>query len=184
MMDWLQQNLLAVYGAVVGTIALILNFGRFWLVLQRGKRKLRVEANISDRAQAQLDELAKPQLPFTQGTLIGPIFDVAVINCSHVHIHVQSAGIIVRTKNGKEKIESLIRNGSQGWLSKLSKAGGHDLPAGARHTFHVWFSREESTIPEVVGCYVTDQLGKEYHGKISSNEITLTFPNNPDKFNM
>ncbi|ENM8499013.1 hypothetical protein AB8289_004509 [Vibrio parahaemolyticus] len=42
-MDFIQQNLLGLYGAVVGTIALILNFARLWHTLSKDKVKLQID---------------------------------------------------------------------------------------------------------------------------------------------
>lgn len=181
-MEWVQDNWLAFYGAIVGTIALVLNFGRFWLMLQRGNRKLKVESTISEHAQQQLDQLSKPQEPFSSGSLLGPIFDVIVINCSHVAMHVHDVGLEVIDSEGKRTIQALVRSGSHGFLSSLAKAGGDDLPAGSRRSYPIWLNRSYS-LPKVVGCYVIDQTDKKYKGKFKSGGQNLTIPENQEQPN-
>lgn len=181
-MEWIQDNWLAFYGAIVGTIALVLNFGRFWLMLQRGKRRLKVESTVSELAQQQLDKLSKPEEPFSSGSLLGPIFDVTVINCSHVSMHVHDVGVEVIDSEGKRIIQALVRSGSHGCLSSLPKTGGADLPAGSRQSYPIWLKRSYS-LPKVVGCYVIDQTGKKYKGKFKSGGQNLAIPKNPEEPN-
>lgn len=179
-MEWFQENWLAFYGAIVGTVALVLNFGRFWLMLQRGKRSLKVESTVSELAQQKLDQLAKPEEPFSSGSLLGPIFDVTVINCSHLSMHIYDVGVEVIDPEGKKAIQSLVRSGTHGFLSALTKTGGDDLPAGSRRSYPIWLGRNYA-LPKVVGCYVIDQTGKKYKGKFQSGSKNLVVPEKPSK---
>lgn len=178
-MEWFQENWLAAYAAIVGTVALALNFGRFWLMFQRGRRTLKVESTVSEQAQRQLDQLAKPEEPFSSGSLLGPIFDVTVINCSHVSMHIHDVGVEVVDAEGKKTIQALMRSGSHGYLSSLTKSGGDDLPAGARRSYPIWLNRSY-ILPKVVGCYVVDQTGKRYKGKFRSVGEELIVPEKPE----
>ena len=176
-MNWVQENLLSIYAAIVGTIALFLNFGRFWMMRQKSIRKLKVESIIDQRAQEQLDELAKPEDIFSgRGNLVGPIYKVTVINVSHSSMHIDDVGILIRDGRGKSKIQAYVRSGSHGFLSHVEDAGGEDIPAGAKKSFSVWLG-SKPTIPELIGCYVISQMGKEYRGKHYSNGQTLAVPN-------
>ncbi|WP_280566863.1 hypothetical protein [Chromohalobacter sp. 296-RDG] len=179
-MEWVQENWLAIYGAIVGTIALALNFGRFWLMLQRGRRTLKVESTVSEQAQRHLDQLAKPEDPFARGSLLGPIFDVTVINCSHVSMHIHDVGVEVDEAEGKRAVQALVRSGSHGFLSPLAKSGGDDLPAGSRRSYPIWLKRSY-TLPKVIGCYVIDQTGKRYKGKFKSVGEELVVPDKPEE---
>lgn len=174
-MIWIQENLLALYGAIVGTVALFLNFGRFWIMYQKSKRKLKVVSRIDKGAQDSLDSLEEPNNGFSsRGSLCGPIYKVDVLNTSHLRMHVYDAGIIVKTSNGKEKIKVYIRGNR--FLNHLDESGGQDVPAGSRESFSVWLKSDGITIPEVVGCYVVDQLGKEYKGAHEADGVVLRQP--------
>ena len=173
---WIQDNLLSLYGAVVGTVALILNFGRFWMMRNKGKRKLKVRSEIDKSAQAHLDEFAKPKDVFSnRGNLVGPIYKVKVINISHTQMHIDDAGLIIRTGRKKEKIQAYIRSGSHGFLSHIEDAGGVDIAPGSRESFSIWLGSEPQ-IPKVIGCYVVDQMGKEFTGRHYSNGQVLSVP--------
>jgi hypothetical protein len=67
--DWL-----ALYGAIVGTIALYLNFRKF-------SRKIKVQSKIHENAQSNVDFLENPKEPLGQSNnCLGPIYTVTVIN--------------------------------------------------------------------------------------------------------
>ncbi|MFB2649100.1 hypothetical protein [Shewanella mangrovisoli] len=179
-MDWVQENLLSIYAAIVGTIALFLNFGRFWMMWQKSIRKLKVESKIAKDAQNLLDELAKPKDIYSnRGSLVGPIYKVTVINVSHSSMHIDDVGLIIRDGKKKTKIQAYVRSGSHGFLSHLEEAGGENIAAGAKKTFSIWL-RSNPVIPEILGCYVTSQMGKEYRGKHSQNGQVLMVPEIPE----
>lgn len=174
-MEWIQSNLLALYGAIVGTIALFLNFGRFWIMYQKSKRKLKVEARIDGRAQEQLDSLEKPSNGFSSGgSLCGPIYKVDVINTSHLKMHIHDVGLYIKAEKGKEKLKVYVRGGH--FLRHLDDGGGINIAAGSRDSFSVYLQSEFPKIPKIVGCYVVDQLGKEYRGKFKDNGQSLREP--------
>ena len=175
-MAWIQDNLLAVYAAIVGTVALLLNFGRFWLMRQKSIRKLNVESKIDGQAQVRLDEPGKPNDIFnSRGSLLGPIYKVTVINVSHASMHIDDAGLFVKEGKSKVKLKAYVRSGSHGFLSHIEEAGGEDIAPGARKTFSVWLG-SEPVIPEIVGCYAVSQIGKQFMGKHHSNGQVLTVP--------
>ena len=179
-MDWVQENLLSIYAAVVGTIALFLNFGRFWMMRQKSIRKLKVQSKIDSQAQSRLDELGKPKDKFSgRGNLVGPIYKVTVINVSHSSMHVDDVGLIIRDGKKKIKIKAYVRSGSQGFLSHIEEAGGEDIAAGAKKSFSIWLG-SSPVIPKVVGCYVISQMGKEYKGKHQENGQSLSVPEIPE----
>lgn len=178
-MDWIQENLLAIYAAVVGTIALFLNFGRFWMMRQKSIRTLKVESKIDGQAQERLDELGKPKDIFnSRGSLVGPIYKVTVINVSHVSMHVDDVGLVIKEGKNKVRLPVYVRSGSHGFLSHIEAAGGEDIAPGAKKSFSIWLG-SEPVIPEIVGCYAVSQMGKEFKGKHNPNGQVLTVPEIP-----
>ena len=89
-------------------------------------------------------------------------------------MHIHDAGIIVRNSRGKKKIRVHVRGNR--FLTHLDEIGGENISAGSRRSFSVWLTSDGITIPEVVGCYVVDQLGKEYKGKHEASCIALRQP--------
>lgn len=175
-MNWIQENLLSLYAAIVGTIALLLNFGRLWIMYQKSNRKLKVESSIDKSAQNRLDDLAKPKDIYSgSGNLVGPIYKVTVINSSHVSMHIHDVGLTVMTSKGKKILQALVRNGSHGFLSHLDEVGGEDLPAGSRKSYSIWLN-SEPVLPNIINCYVIDQMGKKYKGKYDAGGQVLTIP--------
>lgn len=176
-MVWLQDNLLALYGALVGTIALLLNFGRYWILYKKSSRKLKVSSAIDSRAQIALNSLAKPSSGFTgrREPLCGPIYTIDVINVSHVQMHIQDVGLVVKSNDGRRKLKAVASAGRGSSFSSVDEIGGDNIPAGAMKSYSIWLSSEPE-IPIVLGCYVIDQLGKEYRGKHFATSPQLTVP--------
>ncbi|MCR9473020.1 hypothetical protein NB502_14260 [Vibrio diabolicus] len=177
--QWFQENAIAIYGAVVGTIALFLNLGRFWIMYQKSVRKLKVEYVVSDSAQHQIDQAANPSDMFGKRSnrdpksLVGPIYKVTVRNVSHISMHIHDVGLIVTGENGLEKYQALVRGHS--FLQRLTESGGDDIAAGSSKTYNVWISGD-LVLPDIKGCYVIDQLGKQYKGSNPKSSIELTVP--------
>ena len=173
-MSWIQDNLLALYAAIVGTIALFLNFGRFWLMLQKYNRKLKVNSTVINDARERLEELEKPSNGYCSTSLCGPLFTIDVINTSHVTMHIHDAGIVIKTNVGKEKIKVYIQ--AKHGLEHIERNGGIDMPAGSSKKFSIYLSVSNEMIPNIIGCYVIDQMGKEYSGKHDDKGFTLKQP--------
>ncbi len=179
--EWIQQNAIAIYGAIVGTIALFLNLGRFLLMYQKSIRKLKVESTIDSRAQELINDAINPRSIFGTGSererdpnsLIGPIYTVTVRNVSHVDMHIHDVGLIINEQGTKNKKPALIRG--RHFLQDLASSGGDDISAGASKTYNIWL-KAEVEIPDICGCYVVDKLNKEYSGKHHSNNIALQVP--------
>ena len=57
---WISENWLALYGAVIGTVALIINLSRFFHTLGKDKVKLRVTAEEHPNKSENEIELANP----------------------------------------------------------------------------------------------------------------------------
>ena len=81
MIQWIADNSLALYGALVGTIALLLNIGRFLITRKQQKRELFVSSHTTQRAQENLDRLlSSDDYALTMGEIDTPIYEVEVIS--------------------------------------------------------------------------------------------------------
>lgn len=177
MWEWLQNNLLGVYGAVVGTIALFLNFGNFWLTYIKSIRKLSVKSSVENNAQEKINELGHPPGHSGDHTIIGPVYKVVVTNISHIALHINDVGVIVNSPSGRKKLSARVIHGQHGFLSTISECGGKEISAGSSQSFSVFLERPFE-ICNVLSCYAVNQLGKEFKGKHISNTHKLTLPDN------
>ncbi|HHF0554607.1 TPA: hypothetical protein ACPHT2_004306 [Vibrio antiquarius] len=167
-MDWFNENYLALYGAIVGTIALFLNFGRFWMLYQKSVRKLKVSAKVGVDAQRHINEAQKADK--YSGDLCGPVYKVTVVNPSHTSIHIQDVGLYIDVEGKIERLKCYVRSNTQNFLEHMDNTSGEDLAAGSRRSYSVWISKEQAKykLPKVIGSYVVDQMGKEYKGKFDA----------------
>lgn len=170
-MIWLQENLLSLYGAVIGTLALFLNFGRLFLTYQKSSRKLKVSSSIAKEAQKKIDEFSKARENNDGNILCGPIYVVNVLNKSHFSIHICDVGLEVKTSRQKTRKGARIME-KNGFLVHLSDTCGDTIPAGTKKSYYIWLEKNLE-IPNIVGCYVEDQLGTVFKGKHFSNNQEL-----------
>lgn len=173
---WLKENGLALYGAIVGTLALFLNVGRYWLMRQKVVRKLKVESSINKFAQSHIDKakLGQNVEAWEGGNSVGPLYDITVKNISHVPMHIDEVGIIVRSSNLKRKERIRYHQMFHVTASSLGVDESEmDLSPGKKKTYSIRLKREGFEIPKVIGCYVVDHLGKEFTGKHSTGGTTL-----------
>lgn len=160
--DWL-----ATYGAVVGTIALILNF-------KKHSRKIKVKSCVCIDAQSNIDFLENPKEPLGRsGKILGPIYKVTVINPSHNTIHILEAGVESKIKWYK-KIAFKAYDSSNQFLS--SELRNIEFPPGTQKDFFVYLDfANPLIIPNIKNCYVIDQLNKKRYGS-HTNNIPLKVP--------
>ena len=178
MKNWIIENSLALYGAIAGTIALLLNIARFLITKQQNKRELSVSSYIIKNAQHNLNELVNiDEYKLMMGELSGPLYQIEVINsCNHT-MYIHDVGILIKHNRHKERISAQIRD--EPFLVSLPESGGDKISAGSSKKYSVWRTTKKSRpmyIPKVIGCFVCDQTKKEFFGKHDANGIKLVLP--------
>ena len=103
MNNWVIENWLALYGAIVGTIALVINFSRFIHTIGKEKVKLRVTAQPHQNKTENLEELASPDSRMLGGgqQQFLPIYQIKISNVGNVDAHIESAYVL--TDDGNKK---------------------------------------------------------------------------------
>ena len=94
-MCWILDNLLALYAAVVGTIALGLNFARYRYTVNQGKVKLKVLANRHPDIEANKLLLKGESGKATHrrhGSAIA--FEITIINTGSTQAYIAGAGVL------------------------------------------------------------------------------------------
>jgi hypothetical protein len=163
MKHWLEQNMLAAYGAVVGSVALLLNLVRFIYDHRKDNVRLRVSskpapdfASNAERMQnVKADEQDVPQsLPgyivtvFNQGLVAAPLAEVGI-----------------RDTHSKDVLALARRRVSNThFLFPVGEAGLEPLGPKSSQSFTVYLRRGQPA-PTAKSCYVVDQTGKRWKGR-------------------
>lgn len=180
LLGWIQNNALAIYGALVGTIALFVNFSRLWLMINQSKRIFKVSSVQHDHAQEELNKKDGYD-PHDGITLIGPLYVVSVVNTGKVDVHIDDAGVWVKTSFfKKERLQASIRTADYQYFDTIPNVGGVSIPPGSKKSFDVYIKRYQE-VKMVVRAYAIDQEGRESIGKHKKNGVLFNPCNNPNK---
>jgi hypothetical protein len=164
-MDWIGQNWLAAYGAVIGTLAFALNYLRYQHSVREKRIKLSVKVSKHPDHDNNIKLLTEPAgNPWIDPTTcMEPIFRVEVRNLGAVDAYLQSVGII--DLKGARR-EALVRTAlSASWvLHPVSETTDEPIKPKSSRTYEVFLSRGETPFSVRTG-YVEDQLGIFWHSR-------------------
>lgn len=168
MAHWLRDNLLAAYGAVVGTIALLLNVVRFSYDRSKDSVQLRVSARASPDLRSNASRLADtPSESEMDAPRLLPGFQVTVYNDGLVAAHIAEIGVI--DANGKDVTALVHRPKARDlMLWPVGEAGLDAISGKSSQTFTVYLRTGEG-VPTVTGCFVVDKTGKRWKGRYSES---------------
>lgn len=159
--SWLHDNALAAYGALVGTVALLLNVARY--VYDRRKDAIRL--SVTCKPDPKLDENVRQVNSERQHSWDGPDlmpgFQIKVTNRGAMLAHVVAVGVVY----GDGLVESALvgASGSPNILQSVSEGALEPLPAKASRTFTVYVRRGKELVPK--SAYVEDGTGRRWTTK-------------------
>ncbi|NOH83716.1 hypothetical protein F0249_07815 [Vibrio sp. 03-59-1] len=165
-LDWLAENTLSMYGAIVGTWALYLNF-------TKTRRKLIVSSYVDEGAQKQLNRVAdKIESEDMLGNridssppFVGPVYRVEVVNTCYQAMYIKQVGVEMRSlKKNIQITAEVLKQGS------LKSVGDDMLQPGCSQQYYIYLDGKKPQLEQVVSCYVVDHLGKTYKGKHSQKK--------------
>ena len=158
--DWL-----AVYGAIAGTIALLLNYKRFLYTKNRDKEKLKISIKPHPNREINLKHIyeSEGQGHFDRTNMMVKVFVITVRNLKNIDTYIEEASIL--TKDGK-KVSALVSEGGGHTMSKISSSyqGKKKIDANSHESFNVYHRRgDEEFHPKYVE--VLDSQGKIWKEK-------------------
>lgn len=166
MSHWLRDNLLAAYGAVVGTIALLLNVVRFFYDRGKDSVQLRVSSRPSADLRSNAERLAAFPSDLDAPKLL-PGFSVTVYNDGLVAAHIAEVGVI--DANGKDVTALVHRPRAHDMmLWPVGEAGLDPISAKSSQPFTVYL-RAGQGVPTVKECFAVDKTGKRWKGRYSGS---------------
>jgi len=163
-MTWLDQNALALYGAITGTVALFISFFSHRHNVKKDRIRLvvsfaphpKADENIMRMNTADPNSLwARPQL--------AEIYSVTVRNMGGVSAPLDDVGLTDEV--GKDH-QALVhsRSGQMNFLVPLSKSNAEALEPRAAKTFSVYLN-SDAPMFKVASAYAVDQTGKVWRAR-------------------
>lgn len=157
----MKGNIVASYGAAVGTLALLLNFLRYRHAISGTKVKLKVEIVIEKKYQDFLEEFQRirnEQPEYMQKSYNSTItHKIRVRNVGNVAVNIQD--VWLETKKGRINGTSAERN--SGMYHAVSQQGEVDLPARTSKSFSC-FSKFPDGYLEPIRAGALDAMGKQW----------------------
>ena len=158
MQEWISNNWLALYGAIVGTIALFINLFRFFHTLKKDNVKLNVSVSPHKNQKQNIDRLAQnADKPAYEKTNLAEVYVIKVRNVGNVNAFVEDVNLIC--KSGVERKALVSQNmGNSCILGEIKEI---DIAPKSSLDFNIYLrDGEDPFIP--LKAIVTDSTGKEW----------------------
>lgn len=160
--DFISQNLLASYGAAVGTLALALNFMRYRHAISNSKTRLKIEVLV-DMSEGYFEaamnppEDTKPWKGDRPNSLI--THKIKIRNVGGVTAHIQD--VWVQAQNGKKN--ATVPSNQQGICiyRAVSERGNVEIAPRSSQPFFV-FSDKEGGYLKIKRAYAIDETGRQW----------------------
>ncbi len=164
--SFVNDNLLATYGALVGSLALVLNFMRYRHAVSGTKVRLRVEIRVKKTIQEfnKSIESSKAELPefMHSSSEIEITHEVVVRNLGNVAVNLQE--VWVETSIGRINGTTSEKNSSI--FNEIPKSSGVELPPRTMKSFAL-FSRLRDGYLVPRRAYVVDAMGTKWRSQQS-----------------
>ena len=189
-MDLPNTEIVAWYGAVVATLALLVNFFRLRHQQKSTKPKLEVEVELISDAETVLQELRAvrddPNHKPWDGGEIRQIWTVVIRNTGAVTVFLDDAGLLTKPKRfgTAQEMSGLVATPSPGgggtWLVSVHESWQYDkqnfvrvLPGSTWRKCGVYLKAEKVDYrPNLVtGGYAKDQNGRRWTGRYRGHQI-------------
>lgn len=157
-LQWLATNWLAAYGAIIGTLAFVLNFARYRHSITEKRISLKVEICKHSNYDENISRLNTPDSGFGDKPTIVEAYIVTVRNIGSVDAYLQSAGLIDENDVRREALT--YRPGSQHRiLYPLSQVPDEPIKAKSSKKFNVFLGENEKEFVARIG-FAEDKTGR------------------------
>lgn len=159
LMGWLAENWLACYGAITGSIALVISYLAHRHTIKKDEIKLAVSFSAHPEKEENIKKMfsTEEKMEWEQTNLI-VVYLVTVKNLGSVPAPIDDVGVITNEGNKKQALISASLGNSL-LLGKISDSQLEPLIPQSAKTFKVYLKRNEPVF-EVRKAYATDQTGK------------------------
>jgi hypothetical protein len=156
--EWFSNNWLALYGAIVGTIALFINLFRFFHTLKKDKVKLKVSLSPHKNKGQNIYLLSQNiKKPIHMKLNLAEVYVIKVRNIGNVNAYVED--VKLTCKAGVERKALISQN--MGGSSILAEITEIDISPKSSLNFNIYLrDGEEPFVPSKV--IVTDSTGKDW----------------------
>jgi hypothetical protein len=161
-MSWLSQNWLAFYGAITGSIALVISYFTYRHNVVRDRIRLEVSVRNHPYQAKNVERLNAPEdskEPWNRPSIV-EVYEVVVRNLGSVPAPLDSVGVV--DPQGSKHEALVPRHVSRmNLLEPVAKSDSCVLAPRAAGMFSVYLKRDEPFF-HAEAAYAIDQTGKEW----------------------
>lgn len=161
MQEWLTENWLALYGSLVGTVALFVNFSNFIHAVKKDKVKLTLSLAPHPEREKNMERLISTEKnePWDDRPNLVESHQITIRNIGNVDAHIEDAGIICQ--DGKTRKVLINYPGNSCTLGHLTEVGSVTISAKSSKKMSVYLNRDEDAFA-AKKAFVTDSTGKRW----------------------
>lgn len=161
MQEWFTENWLALYGSIVGTVALFVNFSRFIHAIKKDKVKLSLSVAHHPEREKNMKRLISTENnePGDDRPNLVESYQITIRNVGNVDAHIEDAGIICQ--DGKIRQVLIRYPGNYCTLGHLAEVGSATISAKASKKMSVYLNRGEDAFI-AKKAFVIDSTGKKW----------------------
>ena len=164
--EFIKGNIVASYGAAVGTIALFLNFMRYRHAVSGTTVRLKVEILVVKSREAFVERIEKMRAEapnYMQGAHNSEItHKIMVRNVGNVSVNIQD--VWLETKSGRA--DGTVSGRNSALYQAVSQGGEIELPARTSKSFSC-FSKVPDGYLMPIRAHVVDATGKQWRSRRS-----------------
>ena len=160
MQEWISQNWLALYGSIVGTVALLINVSRFIYSLKKDKVKLSLEVVPHPNRDTNIQRLKDTENKHRwEVPHLVEVYLITIRNLGTVEAYIEDASIVC--EKGKNYSASISYANNSSMLGSISQVGAIKIAPKSSEKISVYLRREdEEFIASKVE--VIDSTGKKW----------------------
>ena len=161
---------LAVYGAIVGTIALSINIFNFIHTKQKDSIRLSVDCVETNQASSDFLSLeATKDNKEWERPSCAHIYDVVVRNIGNTEAFIHEAGIVDKSGETHFAVTSVNLNDPM-ILGRISQIKSISIKAKASQSFRIYIGRDQPLFTPA-SCFVTDQRNETWKSKLKLKKL-------------
>jgi len=171
LIDWIAINWLALYGAVVGSVALIISILRYSYTVKKDKIKIKVSAitHPNKLSNIKMLEETEDNEPWDRPSSV-KVYAVTVRNVGTVDAYIEDAGIICTLGEKHPALLSEFNNGGA-FLREVSMGKDDPIAPKSSRRFDVYLKRDQELF-EAKKAFATDCTGKNWQTNVAKDKST------------
>lgn len=163
MQEWISNNWLALYGSIVGTLALLINVTRFIHAVKKDKIKLLVSVVRHPDYDSNIYRLKEKEYdPAWERPNLVEVYTITIRNTGTVDAYIENASVICDKNKVYPALSRYSNSGStNGMLGSISQVGTIKIEPKASKKLDVFLKAEEDVFTAKY-IEIEDSTGKKW----------------------